>query len=102
MTIAPDLIALAESRGACDEALAWMRAKPRTLDDLLAKHRKWAEWAAVKLPLPDEVADYLHARGCSRSWWRNGERHREDGPAVEWSYGSREWWLHGVRQEDQR
>ena len=29
--------------------------------------------------------------------WRNeaGELHREDGPAVKWSDGDKEWWLNG-------
>ena len=29
------------------------------------------------------------------SWWLNGERHRTDGPAIEWSDGSKEWYLNG-------
>lgn len=32
---------------------------------------------------------------CIR-WYNNGELHREDGPAVEWPYGSKEWYLNGV------
>jgi hypothetical protein len=28
-------------------------------------------------------------------WYLNGWRHREDGPAVEWADGSKEWWLSG-------
>jgi hypothetical protein len=30
-------------------------------------------------------------------FWRNekGEYHREDGPAIEWSSGAKEWWLNG-------
>jgi hypothetical protein len=30
-----------------------------------------------------------------RSWWLNGERHREDGPAYEYADGNREWYLNG-------
>ena len=30
-----------------------------------------------------------------RVWYLNGERHREDGPAIEWADGDREWWVNG-------
>jgi hypothetical protein len=30
-----------------------------------------------------------------KSWWLNGKRHREDGPAIEWADGGKEWWLNG-------
>ena len=34
-----------------------------------------------------------------KSWWLNGELHREDGPACEYSeYKS--WWLNGKHRED--
>jgi hypothetical protein len=36
----------------------------------------------------------------SNSWYLNGERHREDGPAVEWSNGSKEWYLNGKRHRE--
>ena len=37
----------------------------------------------------------------SKEWWLNGERHREDGPACEYSDGSKEWWLNGkLHRED--
>ena len=29
----------------------------------------------------------------SKEWWLNGEFHREDGPAVEYANGYNEWWL---------
>jgi hypothetical protein len=29
------------------------------------------------------------------SYKLNGKRHREDGPAVEWTNGSKEWYLNG-------
>ena len=31
----------------------------------------------------------------SRAWYLNGERHREDGPAVEFANGDKEWYLNG-------
>jgi hypothetical protein len=30
-------------------------------------------------------------------WYQNGERHRSDGPAVEWSTGDKEWFRNGER-----
>jgi len=37
----------------------------------------------------------------SKSWWLNGERHRVDGPAVEWAYGTKAWYLNGkLHRED--
>jgi hypothetical protein len=32
-----------------------------------------------------------------KEWFINGNRHREDGPAVEYAEGSKEWWVNGVR-----
>ena len=31
----------------------------------------------------------------ARQWWLNGKRHREDGPALEYSNRSKSWWLNG-------
>ena len=28
-------------------------------------------------------------------WYLNDQRHREDGPAIEYSDGSKHWWLNG-------
>ena len=33
----------------------------------------------------------------TKQWYLHGKRHREDGPAVEWVYGAKEWWLHDKR-----
>ena len=32
-----------------------------------------------------------------KSWYLNGERHRDDGPAIEWSNGYRVWYRNGER-----
>jgi len=34
------------------------------------------------------------ADGC-KEWWIDGQRHRVDGPACEWSDGGKEWWYSG-------
>ena len=31
----------------------------------------------------------------TKEWYVNGQRHREDGPAVEGANGSKEWWVNG-------
>jgi len=31
----------------------------------------------------------------SKSWWINGQLHREDGPAIEYADGNKEWFLNG-------
>jgi hypothetical protein len=37
----------------------------------------------------------------SRDWYLNGKLHREDGPAVELADGSKAWWLNGkLHRED--
>jgi hypothetical protein len=37
----------------------------------------------------------------SKSWYRNGQCHREDGPAVEYANGDKEWYQNGkLRRED--
>lgn len=40
-------------------------------------------------------------RSGSKEWFINGTRHREDGPAIEHANGSREWCLNGkLHRED--
>ena len=48
---------------------------------------------SVRKTLPDGTVEYHNA---------SGERHREDGPAIERADGSKEWWVHGtkIREED--
>src|ERR1035437_9596517 len=35
-----------------------------------------------------------------REWWLNGQRHRKDGPALEGADGRHEWWLNGQRHRE--
>ena len=34
--------------------------------------------------------------GC-KEWWINGKRHREDGPALIYCFDCMEWWLFGKK-----
>jgi hypothetical protein len=33
-------------------------------------------------------------------WYLNDQLHREDGPAIEWDRGTKEWWLDGERHRE--
>jgi NADPH-dependent ferric siderophore reductase len=33
----------------------------------------------------------------TKYWHRNDKLHREDGPAIEWANGNKSWYLHGER-----
>jgi len=33
----------------------------------------------------------------TKEWHLNGVLHREDGPAIEWNDGEKEWWLNNKR-----
>ena len=39
-------------------------------------------------------------RDGDKEWFLNGERHREDGPAVERENGDKEWYLNGKRHRE--
>lgn len=85
MTIDREMISAARDAGACAEGLAWARERPRTIAELIERSREWAVWLATSVPLPVEAAEELAAAGCGRSWWRDGQLHRDDGPAVEYA-----------------
>ena len=34
-------------------------------------------------------------------WFKKGKYHREDGPAVEYANGDREWWINGVEYTEE-
>ena len=37
-----------------------------------------------------------------KAWYLNGELHREDGPAIEYADGDKAWYLNGVRYTEER
>ena len=43
------------------------------------------------------MKDGLYVNKNNKVWWLNGQRHREDGPAVEWSNGDKWWSLNNER-----
>jgi hypothetical protein len=42
----------------------------------------------------------VHENG-SREWYLNGQRHREDGPAIETAHGICKWFLNGEQVTEQ-
>ena len=36
----------------------------------------------------------------SKAWYLNGKRHREDGPAIEYSNGNKSWYLNGKQHRE--
>ncbi len=47
-----------------------------------------------------EVVDQVTWPDGTRKWYREGLRHREDGPAVIWPDGQQEWWRKGKLHRD--
>lgn len=93
-----ELIAIARANRACREALGWVARHP---DATLAELPKdYGKWLATHCCLPEWAAIELERLGRGRSWWRDGVRHRDGGPAVVWPYGMREWWRDGKRHRD--
>jgi hypothetical protein len=71
--IPSDLIDYAEKRGACHKALVWLRAAPRTWQQLIDYSPKWAGWAAgyVFASCGDyEAAEQLCVESKNPGYWR--------------------------------
>jgi len=87
MIITEELIARAESLGACREGVSAARklmGKPiRQLSP------RYAEWS---VRLYDGMS--VQSDG-TRIWYLNGLLHRHDGPAVEYADGTRAWFVNG-------
>ena len=54
-------------------------------------------WYNEKGQLHREGGPAICATDGTKSWWRNDNRHREDGPAIEWARGDKSWYLNGVQ-----
>ena len=42
----------------------------------------------------NKADEFIDSDG-SKSWYLNGQRHREDGPAIIGSYGTKAWYING-------
>ena len=74
--------------------------KPTDTDTVIEITRDKAEWYRNgKLHREDGPA--FEWSGGTREWWLNGQLHREEGPAAERSDGTRYWWLNGQRHREE-
>ena len=62
-------------------------------------YKEWCKFNINKLHREDGPAiEYVNGH---KEWWLHDKRHREDGPALEFASGDREWYLHGkLHRED--
>ena len=42
-----------------------------------------------------------YSNGSGKEWYLNGDLHREGGPAVEWANGYKEWWINDIQYTEQ-
>ena len=54
------------------------------------------EWKLPSGDLHREDGPACEYSNGSRHWYINGKKHREDGPATEYSDGSKMWYINGV------
>ena len=58
------------------------------------KVKRWRE-------IPENFTGIAELPSGTKEWYKDGKRHREDGPAVEWESGYKEWYLEGkLHRED--
>ncbi len=55
------------------------------------------EWRNEQGRLHREDGPAVEWADGTKEWWVNGLRHRTDGPACEWANGTKEWWVNGLR-----
>lgn len=53
------------------------------------KVKRWRE-------IPENFTGIAELPSGTKEWYKDGKRHREDGPAVEWESGYKEWYLQGI------
>lgn len=47
----------------------------------------------TKFSLNNGLINYIEYSNGTKQWFKNGLVHRENGPAVEWENGNKEWWI---------
>lgn len=53
------------------------------------------------LELHREDGPAIENSNGTKIWYKNGVRHRDDGPAIEYASGAKQWWHHGrIHRED--
>jgi hypothetical protein len=54
------------------------------------------EWRNAEGQIHREDGPAIEYTDGTKQWWANGKPHRVDGPAVEHSDGTKVWYLHGT------
>ena len=68
---------------------------------LIKIHKDRIEWYNDKGQYHREDGPAIECSNGTKLWYLNGQRHRENGPAAEWSDGYKSWWLNGqLHRED--
>ena len=68
---------------------------------IVEKIEKGTFWYNEKGELHREDGPAVEYANGDKEWYLSGERHREDGPAFECANGRKEWWLNGnLHRED--
>jgi len=57
-------------------------------------------WCNEKNQLHREDGPAVEFTSGTKEWFINGKRHREDDPAVEWVNGDKEWYIKGKRHRE--
>ena len=60
------------------------------------------EWVLPNSSLHREDSPAVEFSNGSKQWWINGYLHREDGPAVERSDGYRAWYMNNVNYTERQ
>jgi hypothetical protein len=58
------------------------------------------EYRNDKGELHREYGPAIEETNGTKWWYINGERHRTDGPAIEWDNGDKEWFINGERHRE--
>jgi hypothetical protein len=64
------------------------------------------EYGSIFFKLPNgklhrENGPAVEFTNGSKAWYINGKRHREDGPSCEWSNGDKWWYINGIRHSEE-
>lgn len=77
--------------GSCGEAAVKLLSMPFNRPTLLAE----LECRCCTGNLHRDDGPALEYADGHKEWWRDNQRHRENGPAIEYANGTKEWWSFG-------
>jgi hypothetical protein len=65
------------------------------------EYTHYIEYRNEKGQLHNDNGPAIEWNDGTREWWINGKRHREDGPADEYPNGFKFWYLNGIEYFEQ-